>query len=181
MAANAWGVVPARVAATLTGFPAGTPVRYRAFARSDFTTVVGAERTFTTAAGQTPPSPPPSTGTNKRPNSAITGLRSTVKRRSLTRFRGTASDAEGTVSRVDIALIRRGKACRVLGSSGRLVKGTKRGGACAPRFLRARGTDRWSFRLERKLPKGRYTLLVRATDGQGKRETSFARKAFKVT
>ena len=173
------GTTPQAFAATLTGFPAATPVRYRAFARSDFTTVDGAERTFTTAAaGQTPP--PPS-GTNKRPNSAITGLRSTVKRRALTRFRGTARDAEGTVARVDIAVIRRGKACRVLGARGRLVKGTKRGGACAPRFLKATGTNRWSFTLKRKLPKGRYVLLVRATDGQGKRETSFARKAFRVT
>ena len=48
-----------------------------------------------------------------------------------------------------------------------------RGGACAPRtFLKARGAERWTFRLPRRLPRGRYLLVARAVDADGAVERS---------
>jgi hypothetical protein len=46
-------------AADLSGLPAGTVIHYRAVASTDFGTVAGPDRTFTTAT-VTPPPPPPS-------------------------------------------------------------------------------------------------------------------------
>src|SRR5699024_3954757 len=138
--------------AALTGLPAATPIHYRAVARSDFATVTGADRTLTTARN-----PPPAV--NKRPTSRITGLKAKVRRARLKRFTGTASDPDGNLARVDVAVTRAlggarasaaRKRCLVLGARGRLVKGARTGRRCRPHFLKAKGTATWRFTLKKR-------------------------------
>jgi hypothetical protein len=100
--------------------------------------------------------------------------------RRLRYFRGTAS---GPVARVEVAVVRllggakasaaatRTRAlCRSLASTGRLLATARRAGAtgCRPvRYLKARGTRRWSLRLRRGLPAGRYAVWARARSASG--------------
>jgi hypothetical protein len=87
------------------------------------------------------------------------------------RLHGTAADAGG-VRAVEIALVRRGATCKQLTRAGTLKR--PRRGTCAPtRFLAANGTSSWTFRLSKRLPKGRYVLVSRATDAAGNRERTF--------
>jgi hypothetical protein len=170
-------------AATVGGLPAASTIHYRATASSDFTTVAGADRTFTTTA-QTAPA------ANKRPSSRITGLKKKVHRRTFKRIKGKASDPDGGVRRVDIAIVRLvdgAKAsrarCLVLSSKGTLKPGKTAKGRCVPSFLKAKGTTSWSFKLKKKLPRGRYVVYSRATDKQGLKQkgfTSKSRKTFRV-
>jgi hypothetical protein len=54
--------------------------------------------------------------------------------------------------------------CRFVRADGRL----SRVAPCSTRFgLVAKGTDRWSVRLGRRLAAGRYRVTVRALDGSG--------------
>jgi hypothetical protein len=106
--------------------------------------------------------------------------RSAAEVRSSRGGAGTASDDAG-VERVAIALLRvRGSAraarptCWALTARGTLERVQPRRRRCQPRgFLAAKGTNRWSFTLERRLPKGRYVLYSRATDYAGLSETTF--------
>ena len=41
------------------------------------------------------------------------------------------------------------------------------------RFLVAKGTDKWSFKLNKQLPKGSYKLYVRVTLTTGATQTTF--------
>jgi CSLREA domain-containing protein len=95
---------------------------------------------------------------------------------------GTASDADGDLSRVEVAIFqkvgsRRRPACRNINSKGNAVRGkvdSKR--RCRPTtFLRASGTEKWSFKLRKTLPKGTWTIATRATDRAGLRETTFSK------
>jgi hypothetical protein len=172
--------------ASLSGLPSGTTIHYRATASSDFVTLTGPEKTFVT--GTVAPPPPP---TNDTPTSRIVGLPSKVKARKLKRIHGTAADADDGVARVDVAVTRAtggahaaAAKCLRLTSRGKLKKSKPIGKRCAPLFLRASGTTTWTFRLKKRLPKGRYVVYSRATDVAGNREgrfTSANRRSLKVT
>jgi DNA-binding beta-propeller fold protein YncE len=136
----------------------------------------------------TPPLP------NQAPQSKITGLHSRVKAKSLTKFTGTASDSDGEVTKVQIAVVQatggahvarvakatkhRRKphpACRQLSSKGTLSASNAKKGKCAPTvWLTATGTTKWTYKLHKRLPKGRYTIYARATDDAGLKESSFS-------
>jgi hypothetical protein len=175
--------------AALTGLSASTVVHYRAVASSDFGSVVGPDQTFTTSAVPSPP-------VNDEPHARIVGLKSKVKSKKLKLFRGTASDNDG-VARVQIAVVgtaggahvaakKRGR-CLVLQPNGGLKssRADSHNRCTKLRFLTAKGTTSWTFKLKKRLPKGTYTIFARATDRTGKVETHFSkargnRLAFKV-
>jgi len=107
-----------------------------------------------------------------RPRSSYSRASRKTTRRGRVTLRGTARDRScgaAKVSRVQVSIGRaqgRGR-CRHLGSSGRLGRAT----SCAKRkFLRARakslggGRARWSFKVRRRLPPGRYVAQIRAID-----------------
>lgn len=135
----------------------------------------------------------PTSGPAPAPDSNIARIRSPIRSGSLSRFRGTASDPHGRLKEVDVALVRLDggaraarRACRTLGSNGKLRSRRLVRGRCRTlAFLRARGTTHWSFKLKRKLPPGSYVLYSRAVDRGGARESSFSardrnRRAFRV-
>jgi len=121
------------------------------------------------------------------PHSRILGLGRRVRAAKLRSFHGTAS-GDRSVARVEVALERLiagahasatrhgSKArCLQLGSKRRLVALRVTHGRCAaPRFLLARGTSKWTFRLPGALPTGSYVLTSRATDAAGAHESSFS-------
>jgi hypothetical protein len=88
-------------------------------------------------------------------------------RRRLT-LHGTAKARKGCgrIVRVQVSVARKsGTRCRHLATNGRLSKLT----ACGRlRYLRAKGTTRWTFRAQRALPRGTYVLRVRSLDATGK-------------
>ena len=132
-----------------------------------------------TGTGGTPT--PPGEGANKAPEATITKLGAKARSRSLKGFAGSAQDPDGTVARVEVALVRRqGSRCSQLTANGGFAKLAK----CEPtRFLRARGTTKWSLRLRKRLAKGSYVLYVRAVDNAGTTQAGFSRsnrRAFKV-
>jgi hypothetical protein len=95
------------------------------------------------------------------------------------RLRGTASDRScgkgkgrvGKVKRVSVSVSRKaGKRCRYLRSNGRF---TKPSSCSRPKFIRARGTKRWTFTSKRALPRGTYRVRVRPQDAAG----NFSRSA----
>lgn len=124
---------------------------------------------------------------NGEPDSNISpiGARAASK---LNGFSGTASDPENSLAGVDIAVVgasggakatsaKRVKRCINLQPSGKLKrkKAGKRG-RCGPvKFLRAKGTTKWTFKLKRKLRPGSYVLYARAVDKAGGKETKFSR------
>ncbi|HEV2999169.1 MAG TPA: hypothetical protein VGW75_00415 [Solirubrobacteraceae bacterium] len=92
-------------------------------------------------------------------------------RRSRT-LAGVASDPDGTVLYVDVALVRLRSdgRCRALSPRGTFRRIRK---CTAPPFVRARGTGRWKVRMKRPLAPGRYALYSRATDNAGRPEGGF--------
>ncbi|MEA2470275.1 MAG: hypothetical protein QOE38_1274, partial [Thermoleophilaceae bacterium] len=176
--------------ANLTGLSPSTAFDFRATASSDFTTVTGPTKSFTTAAASGPPPPPPPPAT-KPPKSRIVGLPHKVKSKKLKRIHGTASDPDDAVARVDVAVTRTtGRAhaaaaarCLRLTSRGTLKSSRPKKGICAPLFLRASGTKSWKFVLKKRLRKGVYVVYSRATDAAGHREVRFTsanRKSVRV-
>jgi hypothetical protein len=97
------------------------------------------------------------------------------------KFSGTASDDKG-VTKVEIALqSKKGAKCKQMVKSGKFVKEAK----CeAPtKWLKAKGTTKWSYKLKKKLAKGSYTVFARATDTAGQVQAGFTpanRRSFKV-
>lgn len=98
-----------------------------------------------------------------------------TRARKLRSLGGTAS---GPVSRVEISVVRVLKAkarsararCRALSTSGRLVTKTSRAartGCSAARFLKAKGTKRWTLSLRHRLPSGSYVVFARARSASG--------------
>jgi len=87
--------------------------------------------------------------------------------------RGCSAKGRGRVATVSVAVARRlarGR-CRFAAASGRL--GSAR--SCSrPRYVRARGTTRWSVRFAHRLPRGRYVAWVRARDAAGNHEQAHA-------
>ena len=115
------------------------------------------------------------------PSSRIAPLAAQLPAGKLKRFTGTARDDAG-LRNVDVAVTAgRGKACRRLAKDGTL----KPGDCTKPVWLRAKGTSKWRFVLKKPLPKGRYVVRSRATDGAGHRERRFTaargnRRAFRL-
>ncbi|HEX4837484.1 MAG TPA: Ig-like domain-containing protein [Solirubrobacteraceae bacterium] len=120
------------------------------------------------------------------PSSRILGLLRHMHASKLKSFHGTASGGR-PIARVEVALVRligrahvaaRGKAkasCLQLNRKGVLVALKISHGRCTPtRFLLARGTSKWTFRLLHRLPRGNYALTSRATDTSGTSERSFS-------
>ena len=100
---------------------------------------------------------------------------STVARRPGSRrvraLSGTATDRDGRIAYVDVALARvASKSCQTLTASGRFVKIKK---CTAPHFLRAKGTTAWRLALKHALKPGRYVLYARATDNLGRVDAGF--------
>jgi hypothetical protein len=132
--------------------------------------VLGAQRTATVtianddAAAPTPPPPL----VQHAPVAKIT--KATAKAIS-----GTAADADGDLVKVEVAVVQKtGKRCKVL-----TAKGTLKNAKCTVRtFLKANGTTAWTFKLKRKLQKGRYLVYARAIDAGGRSAT--AQRAFRL-
>jgi hypothetical protein len=107
-----------------------------------------------------------------RPASSFTTKARTARASRRLRLAGRSSDKgcgakkAGKVRRVAVSIAKVSKKkCRYLRSNGRLAGKAE---SCAhPRYLRAKGTSRWSFTAKRLLPKGTYRIRVRATDAAG--------------
>ncbi len=82
----------------------------------------------------------------------------------LTRRSLRLAGASCSVSRVEVAVARvQAGRCRFLGRRGRLA----RAGACTrPTWLRTRGSARWTFSRRARLPRGSYSVWVRAKGAQ---------------
>jgi hypothetical protein len=93
------------------------------------------------------------------------GASRTRKLRGSASDHGCATGGSGKVAKVSVSLaLQRGKRCRFLSSSHRL----SRSASCSkPKWLSASGTSSWSFRLPKRLAKGRYRVAVRAVDSAG--------------
>ena len=108
-----------------------------------------------------------------RPTSSFTRrqARRAGRRRVL---RGTARDVGCGVDRVTISVARkRGKRCRQLKATRRL----SRLKSCGKRtWLPVKGTTRWSFRIPKRLHKGRYLVRTRAVDFAGNVQRTHRRK-----
>jgi hypothetical protein len=81
------------------------------------------------------------------------------------------------LSRVDVAVVRhrKGRCAWLTARRGGFVsrRPSSAGGCGTPRWLRTRGTGRWSLRLARPLPAGRYTVYSRASIRAGFPEARF--------
>ena len=84
----------------------------------------------------------------------------------------------GRVARVEVAISRKaGRKCRFVAAGGKLAKAH----SCSkPVWLRAKGTASWSLALPRRLPRGSYTILVRARDAAGNVQAKPAKAALHV-
>jgi hypothetical protein len=109
-----------------------------------------------------------------------------AKKRKLS-LHGRASDAgcvaqiavAGKVARVEVAISRKaGKKCRFVAANGKLGKAR---GCSKPVFLKAKGTTTWSLSLKRKLPRGSYTVLVRARDAAGNLQGKAAKRTVRIS
>jgi hypothetical protein len=115
----------------------------------------------------------------------------------------TAAQARARLARVEVAILRTAKGAKGFSGSpasaaqaGRCMwlknrkaaferRRATRGRCAAPRWLRARGTRNWSYRLARPLPPGSYVAYARATTTAGASEQLFTardrnRRAFRV-
>jgi uncharacterized delta-60 repeat protein len=119
------------------------------------------------------------------PTSHITSpSKSTLKRKKLTKFAGTAGPA-GLVSKVEVGVRKidkkalKKKRCVWLNSTKakfKKVKAVKK--RCSTRrWLKATGKENWSYKLKKKMPVGSYEISVRATLIDGKTQTFFSSSA----
>jgi hypothetical protein len=108
------------------------------------------------------------------PTVKITSPKKSVKKSKFKSISGTAAD-DTAVSKVEVAVVTgKGSSCKSMTSKGSFAK-TK---CASPSFLAAKGTTKWSLKLKKKLKKGTYVVLVKATDDTG--NTSTARLTVKV-
>jgi uncharacterized delta-60 repeat protein len=131
------------------------------------------------ASADPPPAPPVEDAPSQAPPPVSTGSASVHRPaawfhrvRSALRLQG---EADPGAARVQVSITQRsGRACRAVTSTRRARLGSR--GACTPtraRWLtathtpRTSQTQRWSLRLARRLPAGRYTATVRALDPEG--------------
>jgi Tol biopolymer transport system component len=116
---------------------------------------------------------------DRRPSSRIALKARVAATRSWRTIAGTATD-DHAIRRVKLSVVRRSIVagrlrCRALTARGRWRTYRPAGRSCRPRFLlTARGTTKWSLRLKRRLPNGRYVITSRATDNAGQREIGFS-------
>jgi uncharacterized delta-60 repeat protein len=120
-----------------------------------------------------PPAPPPHA--DLPPHSSIRKIPHRVRRHALKAFRGTATDPDGTVAMVQVALVRFPPRHRAMAS----------GNVRPVKWRTADGTARWRLKLRHPLRPGRYVVLSRAIDNQGLAESGFSgragnRRAFRV-
>ncbi|HEX6229284.1 MAG TPA: hypothetical protein VFZ41_07455, partial [Solirubrobacterales bacterium] len=127
---------------------------------------------------------------NRPPHARMRRVPRKVAAKRLKGFSGTASDPDGdALRRVQIALVKlvRGGArasrraaprCFVLKNRrGRFKRlRLRKGRRCPQRWLTVKGKARWSFRLKRRLPRGRYVVYARAVDAEGLAESAFSRR-----
>ncbi|MFT4049400.1 MAG: delta-60 repeat domain-containing protein [Solirubrobacterales bacterium] len=108
---------------------------------------------------------------------------SRVKAKKLTKFAGGAEPA-GLVSKVQIAVrrqdaraLKKKRQCVWLSSNKAKFKKVrdKTRKCSAQRWLTAKGTAKWSYKLKRRLPKGKYSLYVRVVLAEGTANTSFSK------
>lgn len=127
---------------------------------------------------------------SKTPTSQIgSPSKSKISARKLKKLSGTAGPAgsvakvEVALQRVDKSLLKKKKRCLWLRSSSakfaRIVAIKK--SCAAPKWLKASGTESWSYKLKRKLPRGNYVLRVRTTLTDGTVQSRATHKSFKVT
>jgi uncharacterized delta-60 repeat protein len=106
-----------------------------------------------------PPSP------DLPPRSKIKGVPRKVQQGVLKGFRGTASDPDGSVAKVQVSLVRR--------------SGGKAGVSAAVRpthWRTAKGTSKWALKLKHPLAPGRYVVFSRAIDDKGLAESAFSKR-----
>ena len=116
--------------------------------------------------------PPPAAPAAPAPQPAPSAK---AKSASSTKFSGTSGS--GTKS-VEIAVVQvKGKKCSELTSKGSF-KAQKKCGV-PTKFLKAKGTKKWSFKPKKKLKKGSYVLYARAIGKDGSKGPA-ARKKFSV-
>jgi hypothetical protein len=119
-----------------------------------------------------PQPPPPATDTTQ-PDSLIASPGPGKRLTAFRLFRGTASDVGSGIDHVEIAVQRTDGGCRALtGPSGRFSRPRPCGGRT---WLPAGGKTRWRYKLQRALPKGRYRVYSRATDGSGLTENGWSK------
>lgn len=133
------------------------------------------------APGATPAPSGGAASTDLPPVAKIGKLAKSARVKKVKTFSGTASD-DKAVKAVTIALVlQKGKRCTQMKSNGKFAKLKK---CVAPSsFVKARGTTRWSYKLKRRLAKGKYTLFARAIDSAGQKQGGFSKsnkKSFKV-
>jgi uncharacterized delta-60 repeat protein len=135
--------------------------------------------------------PRPEPPANRAPHARMKKMPRTVAAAKLKGFSGTARDPDGdALRRVQIALVKlvRGgaKASRRAAPKCFTLKNRKarfkpvrlrKGQRCPQRWLAVKGKAKWSFRLKRSLPPGRYVVYARAVDAEGLAEAAFSRKA----
>ena len=108
------------------------------------------------------------------PTVKITSPKKSVKRSKFKSIAGTAAD-DTAVSKVEVAVVTgKGSRCKSMTSSGSFATAK----CASPKFLAAKGTTKWSYKLKKKLKKGTYVVLVKATDDTG--NTSTTRLTVKV-
>ncbi len=141
-----------------------------------------------------PPPTPATPASPATPAATITSpSKSKLPRKKLKRFAGSAGPA-GQVAKVEIGLLqvnnklRKRGYCRWLKSNKAAFRKVRdRTKKCdGPRFLKATGTDSWSFRLKRAPAKGSYKLFVRVTLVDGSAHTTYSAaqgnlRAFRLT
>jgi uncharacterized delta-60 repeat protein len=129
---------------------------------------------------------------NKAPHARMKKVPKKVKAAKLKRFSGTASDPEGAALTVQVAVVKLLKSgaqpkkaigsCWVMknakGKFKRIkAEATKGDQRCPQRWLAVKGKAKWSFKLKKQLPPGRYVVYARAVDTSGLAESAFSRKA----
>lgn len=95
------------------------------------------------------------------------------------KFSGTASAPRGVgLKKVQIAVTKKaGKRCFAMkNAKGKFKRVKAKGKRCPQRWLAVKGKAKWSFKLKRSLPAGRYVVFARAIDGKGLAEDTFSRK-----
>jgi hypothetical protein len=173
-----------------TGGPMATSLPI--FLRQNSGTPLVGSGTCSTTTGQ--PGGPPVTASNtgrpscfdRTPPTSTLRLPKGYKRRgNRLSFRGTASDrgckaanglfaAGGRVMAVFISLAKVGRHdCSFVSKHGRL---TRRRRCRKAIFLRAHGTNRWTFKIKVHVPPGNYRAVVRAIDTFGNKETPSKRR-----
>jgi uncharacterized delta-60 repeat protein len=109
-------------------------------------------------------------------------LKSKMKAKKLTSISGTAvgtglAKIQISIGLADKKLLKSKNRCLfVKNSKGETKKYKAKKKKCAPaKWLTAKGTTKWSYKLKRKLKTGKYTIYVRALDASGATQASFSK------